>query len=83
MDNDTQDDQFKVLDDIIYYAYESQQLIQVGHLYSIYDKEMLAIMHSLTKFEQYLVGSKFVIHTNHNSLRYFLKQQDLNKRQQK
>ena len=52
-------------------------------LYSIYDKEMLAIVHALTKFWQYLVGAKFVVCTDHNSLRYFLEQQDLNKRQQK
>ncbi len=44
---------------------------------------MLAIVHALTKFWQYLVGVKFVFHTDHNSLRYVLKQQDLNERQQK
>ncbi len=44
---------------------------------------MLAIVHALTKFPQYLVGAKFVVCTNHNSLRYFLEQWDLNKRQQK
>jgi hypothetical protein len=52
-------------------------------LYSIYDKEMLAIMHALAKFRQYLVGGKFVVRTDHNSLRYFLEQKDLNERQQK
>ena len=28
-------------------------------MYSIYDKEMLAIIHALAKFSQYLVGDKF------------------------
>jgi hypothetical protein len=52
-------------------------------LYSIYDKEMLAIMHALTKFRQYLVGNKFVVKTDHNNLKYFLEQKDLNECQQK
>jgi hypothetical protein len=38
---------------------------------------MLAIMHALTKFKQYLVGRKFVVKTDHNSLNYFLEQKDL------
>ena len=40
--------------------------------YSIYDKEMLAILHALTKFRQYLVGAKFKVKTDHNNLKYFL-----------
>ena len=44
---------------------------------------MLAIMHALINFRQYLVGNKFVVKTDHNSLRYFLTQNDLNERQQK
>ena len=50
---------------------------------SIYDKEMLAIMHALAKFRQHLIGNKFCIKTDHNSLRHFLRQRDLNERQQK
>jgi hypothetical protein len=52
-------------------------------LYTIYDKEMLAIMHALAKFRQYLVGVKFVVRTDHNNLKYFLEKKDLNERQQK
>jgi hypothetical protein len=52
-------------------------------LYTIYDKEMLAIMHALAKFRQNLVGAKFIVRTDHNSLKYFLDQKDLNERQQK
>ena len=40
-------------------------------------------MHALAKFQQYLVGSKFVVKTDHNSLRNLLNQKDLNDRQQK
>ena len=44
---------------------------------------MLAIMHVLIKFRQYLVGNKFVVKNDHNGIRYFLTQKDLNERQQK
>jgi hypothetical protein len=64
-------------------VFESRKLSQFERLYSIYDKEMLAIMHALTKFRQYLVGSKFVVKTDHNSLKYFLEQKDLSEHQQK
>ena len=64
-------------------VFESRKLSQPERLYSIYDKEMLAIMHALTKFRQYLVGNKFVVKTNHNSLKYFLEQKELSECQQK
>ena len=44
---------------------------------------MLSILQAITKFRQYLVGSKFKIKTDHNSLKYFLEQKDLNECQQK
>ena len=40
-------------------------------------------MHALAKFRQYLVGNKFVVKTDHNSLRHFLTQKDLNERKKK
>ena len=43
----------------------------------------MEIMHALTKFRKYLVGSKFMVKTDHNSLKYFLEQKDLSERQQK
>ena len=64
-------------------AYESQKLRGLELLYSIYDKEMLAIMHALDEFRQYLVGAQFVVKSDHNSLKYLLEQKDLNERQQK
>jgi hypothetical protein len=51
--------------------FESRKLNESERLYLIYDKEMLAIMHALTKFRQYLVGSRFVVKTNHNSINVF------------
>jgi hypothetical protein len=53
-------------------AYEIRKLRGSEFLYTIYDKEMLAIMHALAKFRQYLVGVKFVVRTDHNKLKYFL-----------
>ena len=53
-------------------AFESKKLQPDERLYSIYDKEMLAIMHALAKFRKYLVGGKFIVKTDRNSLRHFL-----------
>jgi hypothetical protein len=64
-------------------AYEIQKLRGPELLYSIYDKEILAIMHALAKFRKYLVGARFVVKSDHNSLKYLLEQKDLNERQQK
>jgi hypothetical protein len=44
---------------------------------------MLAIMHALAKFRQYLVGAQFEVKSYHNSLKYLLEQKDLNESQQK
>jgi hypothetical protein len=44
---------------------------------------MLAIMHALAKFRKYLVGARFVVKSDHNSLKYLLEHKDLNERQQK
>jgi hypothetical protein len=64
-------------------AYESRKLKRPELLYTIYDKEMMAILHALAKFRQYLVGAKFVVKSDHNSLKYFLEQKDLNERPHK
>ena len=58
-------------------AFESRKLRGAKRLYSIYDKEMLAIMHALAKFRQYLVVVKFVVRLDHNSLKYFLRVEGL------
>jgi hypothetical protein len=62
-------------------AYERRKLRGPELLYSIYDKEMLAIMHALAKFRKYLVRARFVVKSDHNSLKYLLEQKDLNERQ--
>ena len=64
-------------------AFESRKLLPHERIYAIYDKEMLAIMHALAKFRQYLVGNRFRVTTDHNNLRFFLEQKHLQERQQK
>ena len=49
-------------------AFESRKLNKREILKSTYDKEMLAIIHALTKWRQYLLGRKILIRTDHNSL---------------
>jgi hypothetical protein len=44
---------------------------------------MLAIMYALTKFRQYLVGIRFMLKLDHNSLKYFLDWKDLSERKHK
>ena len=64
-------------------AFERHKLKDYERHYSIYDKEILAILHALTKFIQYLVGSRFKMKRDHNNLKYFLEQKELNEHQQK
>jgi hypothetical protein len=64
-------------------AFESRKLNRREELKSTYNKEMLAIMHALAKWRQYLLGSKFSIRTDHNSLQYLLRQKTLSTEQQK
>ena len=64
-------------------AFKSQKLNKRESLTSTYDKEMLAIIHSLIKWRQYLIGRKILIRTYHNSLQYLLQQQTLSTKQHK
>ena len=64
-------------------AFESRKLNKRESLKSTYDKEMLAIIHALTKWRQYLLGSKILIRTDHNNLQYLLQQKTLSTEQQK
>ena len=62
-------------------AFESKKLLSHERLYPIYNKEMLAIMHALAKFRQYLMGNRFQVRTDNNNLRFFLEQKQLQERQ--
>ena len=64
-------------------AFRSQSLTPAERNYEIYDKEMLAIMDSLSEWRQYLLGARqtFEIWTDHLNLQYFRKPQKINYRQ--
>lgn len=61
--------------------FRSQNIRELERIYSIFDKDILAILHVLAKFMEYLVGGIFGVKKKHNSLGYFLEQKDLNERQ--
>jgi hypothetical protein len=63
-------------------AFESRKLNKRECLKSTYDNEMLAIMHALEKWRQYLLGSRFLIHIDHNNLQH-LQQKTLSTEQKK
>lgn len=49
--------------------------------YPVHDKELLAIVCALRKFRANLLGEQFVIFTDHQPLKFFLKQRDLSRQQ--
>ena len=50
---------------------------------AIYEKEMLAILHALKKWQPYLMGRHFKVKMDHDSLKYFLEQRLSSEEQQK
>lgn len=64
-------------------TFESHKLKDYEQHYSVCEKEMLASMHALAKFRQYLVGNRFKVKVDHNSLRFLMEQKELSERQQK
>lgn len=64
-------------------AFESRKPTTTEQSLNVYDREMLVIMHAGAKFKQYFVCGRFLVKTDHNSLKYFLEQSNLNEKQQK
>ena len=62
-------------------AYESRKLRDAELHASIYEKELLIVIHALSIWKHYLLGADFVIKTDHQSLRYFLTQRKLSEQQ--
>ena len=52
-------------------AYESKRLQGAEKTVSTYEKELMAVIHALKMWKYYLMGSEFIIRTDHQSLRYF------------
>ena len=55
-------------------AFTSKKLSERNLGKSIYEKEMLAILHVVDLWHPYLLGQHFQIKTDHQSLKYFLEQ---------
>jgi hypothetical protein len=64
-------------------AFTSKQLSERNLGKPIYEKEMLAILHAIDLWCPYLLGKRFQIKTDHQSLKYFLEQRISSLEQQK
>jgi hypothetical protein len=56
------------------FSFTNKQLSKRNLGKSIYEKEMLAIMHAVDLWRLYLLGQCFQIKIDHQSLKYFLEQ---------
>lgn len=61
-------------------AFESRELSKTEQNYSAQERELLAISHALKHFRGYVEGSPILVRTNHNSLKYFKTQKQVNRR---
>ena len=61
-------------------AYFSEKLNGAQLNYSTYDKELLALVRALQVWQHYLLPNEFVIHTDHESLKWLKGQGKLSKR---
>ena len=61
-------------------AYFSEKLNRATLNYSTYDKELYAVMRALETWQHYLWPREFVIHTNHQSLKYLKGSGNLSRR---
>ncbi|XP_049932541.1 uncharacterized protein LOC126409878, partial [Nymphaea colorata] len=55
-------------------AYMSKALTHRAKSLSTYENELFAIVLAVEKWRPYLIGRKFIVRTDHSSLRYMLKQ---------
>ena len=62
-------------------AYESRRLQPQESSLGIYEKELLAIIHALDAWKHYLLGTPFIIKTDHQSIKYFMTQTKLSDKQ--
>ena len=55
---------------VVYYA--SKTLNEAQRNYTTIEKELLAVVYALDKFQAYMVGSDIIIFTDHSALKYML-----------
>jgi hypothetical protein len=65
------------------FAYFSEKLSGPTLNYSIYDKELYALVRCLETWQHYLLSKEFVIHSDHESLKHLKGQLKLNRRHAK
>jgi hypothetical protein len=63
--------------------FTSKQLSKINLGKSIYEKEMLVIMHVVDLWRPYLLGEHLQVKTDHQSFKYFLEQRISSLEQQK
>ncbi|KAI3493570.1 hypothetical protein L1887_40770 [Cichorium endivia] len=64
-------------------AYVSRELKEAEKKYPVHDLELAAIILALKLWRHYLYGVKFVVYSDHKSLKYLFDQKELNMRQQR
>ncbi|KAL2230923.1 UNVERIFIED_CONTAM: Transposon Tf2-11 polyprotein, partial [Sesamum indicum] len=62
-------------------AFESRKHKDVAWRYSVHENELLAVVHCLRLWRQYLLGSPFVVSTDNIVVSYFMSQPKLTSRQ--
>ncbi|MCO5575528.1 hypothetical protein L7F22_029329 [Adiantum nelumboides] len=62
-------------------AYESRRLNSQERGLGVYEKELISVIHALQSWKHYLLGTAFVIYTDHQSIRYFMTQTKLSEKQ--
>jgi hypothetical protein len=62
-------------------CYDSRKLKEHKKNYATHDLDLVAIVHALRKWRHYLMGRRFELRTDHNSLKYLFDQPTLNARQ--
>jgi hypothetical protein len=62
-------------------AFDSMQLKDAQKNYPVHEKEMLAIVRALKKWQSDLLGSQFIVYTDHWTPENFANQKDLSRRQ--
>jgi len=56
----------------------SKNLSKAKLNYTVTEKELVAVMHSLNKFRHYVIGYQTFVHTDRDIIKYFMNKPDLN-----
>lgn len=64
-------------------AYASRKLKKHEELYATHELELVAVMLALKLWRHYLIGRRFELRTDHQSLKNLFTQRDLNARQRR